>query len=233
MKPIEPGVWPGTATARTLTFPSVTDSPSRSSPSRLGGAACGGAPGAATARRRLHQRPVRRRDVDLRAELLLEVRRAAKVIGVSVGDQDRLHLRRIEAKLHESWQEIRLDLIRAQRVDHHQTRRRLDHVGDRADVADGVDVVEDLRWLNDRVVGAIGARRLTPEVHGIGPARANRLLEPIELFDDGRRVRLRRCRRLVLLRRQTNGRRAHHHDDDGARVSRSSSRSSSYRRTVR
>ena len=169
---------------------------------------------AATARRRLHQRPVRRRDVDLRSELLLEVRRATKVIGVSVRDQNRLHLRRIEAKLHESWEEIRLDLIRAQRVDHHQTRRRLDHVGDRADVADRVHVVEELRWLNDRIVRAIGARRLTPEVHGIGPPRANRLLEPIELLHDGRRVRLGRCLRLILPCVQREGRSAHQHDDE-------------------
>src|SRR5678815_1837271 len=84
-------------------------------------------------------------------------------------------------------------------------------------IRDSVHVVEDLRWLNDRIIRAIGARRLTPEVHGIGPPRADRLLEAIELFGDRRRVRLRLWGRLVLLCRQTNGGRgAHRHADDGA-----------------
>src|SRR5262245_29112909 len=137
------------------------------------------------------------------------------MIGVSMPDENRLHLCRIEAKRLESWQEIRLDLVRAQRIDHHQARRRLDHVGDGADVADGVQVVEDLRRLNDRIVRTVGARRLTPEMHGIDPPRAYRLLKLIELLDDRRRVRLRWCRRLVL-RRQMNGCSAGHDDKSGA-----------------
>jgi hypothetical protein len=138
------------------------------------------------------------------------------MIGMPVADQNHFDLRRVEAELRESRQQVRLDLVGAQRVDHHQTRRRLDHVGDRADVADGVHVVEDLRGLNDRIVRSIRARRLTPEVHGVGPARANRRLEPIELLDDGWGIRLRWCWRLALLRGQANRRGAHQHDDCAA-----------------
>src|SRR6266540_5064583 len=92
---------------------------------------CGTTAAAASASRRvLHQIPVSRGDVDLRAIVLLKVGCASEVVRVSVRDEDHLDLRRVQPELLKSRKQLRLHLsgrrlriVAAERVDHQQARR--------------------------------------------------------------------------------------------------------------
>jgi hypothetical protein len=126
------------------------------------------------------------RDEDACAIAFLEICRAAKVVGVTVGDQDDAHCRWIEPQPREARQQAALDVARGQRVDHQQAGARSNHIGHGADAADRIDVVEDLRRLDRRIVRTIGPRRLAPEAHGVLPARADLRFQAGDLFHDRR-----------------------------------------------
>ena len=68
-------------------------------------------------RRRIHHVPIRRRQPDLRAVVLLKIRRAAEVIAVSVSDEDVLDVGRIEPERLQSRDDFRLDAIRITGID--------------------------------------------------------------------------------------------------------------------
>ena len=147
----------------------------------------GPAPAAAACRRVLHQAPIRRGNVDLGSIPLLKVRRSAKVIRVPVRDENHLDLRRVEAELLKTRQQLRFDLgtgrlgiVAAKRVDHEQARRRADDVYGRTAVANRKHVVENPGRRNRRVVGPIGARRLAPEMNGVPPARPDGCPKPVD-----------------------------------------------------
>ena len=122
----------------------------------------------------------------------------AEVIGVPVAQHDDLHVGRIEAECLEARQQLRLEEVRAERVDHQQARGRVQDIDGGAGVADGVDVVEEFRRRDRRVGRGVGARRLAEEVGFVGPRRAGSFLGLFDYRRHGGRVGPGRSRRWRL-----------------------------------
>ena len=108
------------------------------------------------------QLPVRRRHQDLRAELLLEVLRAAEMIEWPwlTSGTDELDLRRVEAELLQSADDFVFDRVVVDRIEQDDPVRGLDRPGGVLGHADVIQVVEHLDRFRvpGRSIGRTGGR---------------------------------------------------------------------------
>ena len=131
---IVPSVWPGVMYSVSVVSPSVSFWPSVATMSRFGFVPVLRSSRSQSAADRMIAR----------AEVILEVLRAARVVAVAVADNRVLDLRGVESQLLQAADDFVFDRVVEDRVDEDDPGRRRHGPGGELGLADEVQIVEDL-----------------------------------------------------------------------------------------